>query len=240
MELTQLEDLFVDIGGQFRTSAFDMREKLEAINGFVMDWDGVFNDGSKVQGHSSTFSEVDALGTSLLRFGFFLQRKRLPVTAIITGEENPLAIELARRENFDAIYIGANKKQDALEHLNQQFSLAPEQICYSFDDVLDIPLAESCGLRLAVKRLCNPVFNEYLHRQDLADYISACNGDRHAVREFCELILCLLDKHFEVMKRRAAYDDFFRDYLQQREQIATVVFEYDGATFNKRDPMEYL
>jgi len=240
MDLAHLEDLFVDIGGEFRSSAFDIREKLENNRAFVWDWDGVFNDGRMTHGNSSDFSEVDGLGTSMLRFGHFLKHKSLPTCAIITGAENDLAIEFAQREGFDAIYVGVKDKTLALDHITRNHSVTPEQVAYFFDDVLDVPLAKQVGIRFCVHRHCNPLFNKYLSDHHLADYISGNTGQNHAVREFAELLLCLMNQFEKTLEHRVQYDDYFKDYIERRKQLQTKVFKFEEGSLIEKSPEDYL
>lgn len=221
MDLTHIEDTFIDIGGQFLTSSYDLKERLKNIKAFVFDWDGVFNDGRKGLNNTSDFSEVDSMGTNMLRFGHYLSNQSLPKVAIITGEENPAALKLAKREHFDAIYNKVGNKILALEHFCQEHGLSPNEICFFYDDVLDISVAKEVGIRLGVGRLCNPIFSDYLIENHLVDYISACAGQEHAVREFSELLLCLYGKQHEVLDKRATYIGDYQDYLQQRNQSLT-------------------
>lgn len=240
MDLAHLEDLFVDIGGEFRSSAFDIREKLENNRAFVWDWDGVYNNGRQTLGNSSNFSEVDGLGTSMLRFGHFLKHKSLPATAIITGTSNDLAIEFAVREGFDAVYVGVKDKQQALDHLTEQHSLSAEQLTYFFDDVLDIPIAQKVGIRFAVHRNCNPLFNKYLHDHNLVDYISGNSGEEHAVREFAELLLCLMEQFEKTLEHRVGYDDFFKDFIQKSKKVQTRIFQFENEKLVEKSPEDFL
>lgn len=229
MELTHLEDIFVDIGGQFFTSAFDLREKLIKVKAVVFDWDGVFNDGRKGLDQSSDFSEVDSLGVTLLRFGFFLDSGLQCKTAIISGESNKGCVEWAKREHIHAVYTSFDDKRKALDHFCNAHNLDPSEVIYFFDDVLDVPVAEKVGIRLAVGRLCNPIFLDYLEKHHLADYISSCQGHEHAVREFCELLLCLMEKHFKVIDERASYSASYENFISERNTIEPELCEYqDG------------
>ncbi len=226
MDLTEQEDVFTDIGGQFIRSAFDLREKLQHIKAFVFDWDGVFNDGRKGEGVYSHFTEIDTLGVQMLRFGYFLTHKSLPITGVITGKSNPSAVNWAKRDHLDVVYLKCAQKQKALNDLCENYNLKPEEVCYVYDDILDVAVARQVGLRLAVGRLANPLFIRYLEKNNLADYISSCQGNEHAVREFCELLLLLMDKHFEVIERRADYDQKYQEYYAQRQGVRTLLYEY--------------
>lgn len=232
MALTEIEDMFVDAGGNFYTSAFDLREKLPEIKAFVFDWDGVFNAGFKGMENSSNFSEVDSLGVSMMRFGYFLENKLNAKTAIITGESNPACIKWAKREGVNEVYIQSKEKDKALQHFCDLHDLEPSNVAYFFDDVLDVPVAKIAGMRFGVGRDCNPVFKHYLEKHKLVDYLSGCRGDQHAMREFSELVLCLMKKEFDVIDHRAAYDNFYLDYINARQQTDTRLFEYANGSIH--------
>lgn len=231
MELTEIEDMMVDAGGKFLTSAFDMRQRIKDIRAYVFDWDGVFNDGYGLSEGHSTYSKVDAMGLSLLRFGHFLSRLELPYCAIITGEDNPHCRAFAQKMHWDAVYTDVKDKGKALHHFAREFKLKPEQICYVFDDVLDLPVAREAGLRLAVTRPAMPVFSEYVEKHKLADYFTGSGSSEHAVRECCELLLLLHERHFECIQRRAAFDSYFEDYRQRNAQRAPQSLRYEDGNF---------
>lgn len=233
MELAQLEYHFVDIGGQFLTSSFDMREQMQSIKAFVFDWDGVFNDGRKGSNTNSDFTEVDSMGTNMMRYGYFRSAKQMPKVAVITGENNPSAKKWATREHVDAVYMNAKDKSLALAHFCEKHSLQPKEVAFFYDDILDIPVAEKAGLRFCVGRLANPLFLKYVENHHLADYISAAQGNEHAVREFSELVLALLDQHFEVISSRAKYDGDYDTFIKQRQQNQSQFYLFNGSNFEE-------
>lgn len=228
MELTQLEDAFVDIGGHFLTSSFDLRERMNNIKAIVFDWDGVFNDGHKQKDNSSTYSVVDGLGVNMLRFGYFLAQKQMLHTAVITGEQNPICREWTEGEHFDQLYFKSKDKPLAFQHFCDTHGLKHEEVIYVYDDILDLPVAEKAGIRLAVGRLANPLLLEYIEQNHLADYISSCQGHEHAVREFCELLLAILNQHFTVIKHRSEFSSDFQDFTARKEMLTTQVFDASG------------
>ncbi|MEM9982053.1 MAG: phosphatase, partial [Bacteroidota bacterium] len=144
--------LFEAIGGVFTTPPDHIIDGLKNIKAFLFDWDGVFNTGYKGLTVGSPYAEADAMGTNLLRFTYWLQHGVLPFTAIITGQNNQAAFELAKREHFQAVYYGIKHKVEALQHLQATYQIAPSQIAFSFDDVLDLSAAEVVGLRFLIKR----------------------------------------------------------------------------------------
>ncbi len=105
--MNNIENIFTGLGGIFCRPFAEIESRLSKIKAFIFDWDGVFNDGMKSAVGGSPFSEVDAMGTNMLRFGYFLKNKSMPKVAILTGEENPAAAFLGNRECFHGIYFSS-------------------------------------------------------------------------------------------------------------------------------------
>ncbi|UHG92451.1 phosphatase [Spirosoma oryzicola] len=218
--MNDIEKIFTGLGGQFVTPVDALTEKLRAVRAIVFDWDGVFNDGVKTGSGSSSFSEVDSMGTNLLRFGFWQhQNGQLPVVAIITGVINELADALVRREHFHACYSQAKNKVEVLAHLLDQHKLQPHEVAFFFDDALDLSVAEVAGVRIMVHRKANPLFTRYVVQNGYADYITGSESGHFAVREGCELMLGLLGQFDSVMLERLRYRPVYDRYYQQRQAI---------------------
>lgn len=218
--MTDTEQIFTELGGQFVTSADTLTEKLKAIRAVVFDWDGVFNDGTKTGSGSSSFSEVDSMGTNLLRFGFWLHHGgQLPVVGIITGVTNVMADELVRRERFHACYSQAKNKVEVLAHFLEQHNLQPNQVAFFFDDALDLSVAEVAGVRIMIRRRANPLFLNYAIKNGYVDYVTGNQSGHFAVREGCELMLGLLRQFDTVMSERLRYYPVYDQYYQQRQAI---------------------
>ena len=192
------------------------------MRAYLFDWDGVFNDGVKMAQGGSPFSEVDAMGTNMLRFGHWLRWGSLPVVGIITGEENPSAHYLAQREHFQDIYFKSNNKLVAFDHFIKANKLLAGEVAFVYDDVLDLGVAEKCGLRVLVKHQSNPLFQNYSVKNGIVDYITS-SGD-HAVREVCELLLGVHQNYDEAIDRRSHFDETYRRYLNERNQIQTQAY----------------
>jgi 3-deoxy-D-manno-octulosonate 8-phosphate phosphatase (KDO 8-P phosphatase) len=218
MDLADLEAHFVDIGGQFLKSSFTIQGQLENIKALVFDWDGVFNDGSKGANANSNFSDVDSLGVAMLRYAYFRATGRHLKVAVITGEANPSAQAWAKRDKIDALYSNCKNKEQALEHFCQEIKISPKEVACFYDDLLDLPMAAKAGLRFAVGRLANPIFLKFVEENHLADYISASQGNEHAVREFSELIIALLGQQEATFKSRMAFDNSYRQFSEQRNR----------------------
>jgi 3-deoxy-D-manno-octulosonate 8-phosphate phosphatase (KDO 8-P phosphatase) len=218
---------FLATGGRLLVSPSELRGRLQRVRAFLYDWDGVFNSGVKGAGSTSGFSEADAMGTNLLRFGLWMRDDQLPFTGILTGQNNPGAVELARRERFQVIYRGFLDKLRALRHLRDEFGIRPDQVCFLFDDVLDLGAAGECGLRILVCNGAAPLLADRTARGGLCDYTTGREGGCHAVRETAELLLGFGGLYDEVLGERSRHSDRYRRYLSERNRSETIVLTAD-------------
>lgn len=222
--MTELENLYSVLGGRFITPIQEIEAKLANIKAFVFDWDGVFNNGQKNATGGSSFSEVDSMGTNLLRFSWFLKNGALPYTAILSGEHNETAFYFSKREGFTSSYFKVPHKREALNAICEKENLKPEEIAYFFDDVLDIPIAEVCGIRVLVNQKANPLFINYCKKNNLVDYLTASAGGQLAVREATELLIGLYGNFDEVITGRKDNTAIYRDYIERRKAVQTDFF----------------
>jgi 3-deoxy-D-manno-octulosonate 8-phosphate phosphatase (KDO 8-P phosphatase) len=207
--------------GEFLLNPKSFRRRVKDIKAFVFDWDGVFNDGYKTESGSSSFSEIDSLGTNLLRFSHYLNKGSLPLTAIISGENNKAAAAFVQREHFHALYSGIKNKTEALQHFCRANNISPAEVAFVFDDVLDLSVAAACGLRLMVVRAANPLFNRYVGKEKLADYFTSCSGAGYAVREVCELFMHVYGNYDRIVSHRIRFSKEYQTYLEQRNHVKT-------------------
>lgn len=222
--MSHLTQTFTEIGGRFITPEAEIIEKLKQVKAFVFDWDGVFTDGGKDYKLDSFFSEVDSMGTNLLRFSYYLNNKQIPTTAIISGEKNSAAFTFIDRERFHYSFSKFANKLEATKHLCALHNLKPNQICFVFDDVLDLSLAEICGVRIYIPRKANPLMNEYVIKNKLADYTTGATSGEHAVREAAELLIALNGNFDETITNRKNFSTDYSDYLALRRATNPVYF----------------
>lgn len=225
--LREVAGRFYARGAEFLSPPEEMAQVHAGIRAYVWDWDGVFNNGYKGGEAGSPFGEPDSMGLNLLRFAYWLRHDRLPYVAVITGEPNPAALALARREHLHAVYFKMKDKREALAHLTYHNKLTNEQVAYTFDDVLDLSLAAEAGLGLLVRRAASPLLEQYVRTHNLADYVTAHEGGQHAVREVCELLMGLDDVFDGVVTERAAFSPRYQAYLYERNQQATHFYTRD-------------
>ena len=153
--MKDVEGIFVNIGGDFTSAPIVIQEKLQKAKAIIFDWDGVFNSGQKSENSPSGFSEGDAMGINMLRFSFFLKYGFVPPIFIVTGEKNPTAIKLAKREHFEGVFFNLKNKIEVLPFLKDRFEVRSEECIFVFDDILDLSLAKVPSICPVVMRLWN-------------------------------------------------------------------------------------
>ena len=225
MSVKQVEQLFTDAGGVFSTPIDDLTVKLQSVTAFIFDWDGVFNDGRKGTMSSSGFTETDSMGVNLLRFSYWKEKGALPFCAIITGEENPDARKYAEREHLHALYQKVKNKEAILSRLHDEHKLDAENIAYIYDDVLDLAIANKCGVRICVRTNASLLLREYIAKNSLCDYRTAGSGGMNGVREACELLIGLRGNYDEILQERIAYSEVYQKYFVERQKVETSISE---------------
>lgn len=213
-------------GAEFQVPFTAISEKLSRVKAFVFDWDGVFNDGVKQANGSSSFNEVDSMGVNLLRYSAYLKNRELPFAGVISGEKNETAFFFAHRECFHGSYSKFKDKKSAFEHFCSEHRLGPEQVCFFFDDVLDLSVALSAGLRIFIPRKASQRLTQYVKQHRLADYITGCESGEFPVREGCEMLICANGNYDEAVGSRMRYDDSYRKYIALRNQVQTRFYTF--------------
>jgi len=219
--LTDIAAAFAALGGVFVAPVERLAERAAACRGLVLDWDGVFNAGVKDSNGESPFSEADSMGLNLLRFAMWRAHGRLPITAIITGEENPAVRRFATREHLDVVYTGVRNKVAALERLCATHGVEPERLAAVFDDVNDLGVAARCGVRLLVRRDSSPLLREHAVRRGIVDYVTGAPSGANAVREAAELMLGLTGSFDAAAALRASWDPEYVRYFEARQAVET-------------------
>jgi 3-deoxy-D-manno-octulosonate 8-phosphate phosphatase (KDO 8-P phosphatase) len=218
-----IEQEFVKLGGIFLTPAKQISSSLAKTKTFIFDWDGVFNDGRKSNNSDSNFSEIDSMGLNLLRFDYWLRKKRFPLVFIITGMNNQSAIEFSKREHFDGIFLNVKNKREAFESVCTNSKISTRETAFIFDDILDLEVAKLSRLSFFVGRKSNPLLTEYIKQNRICNYISGFSGEDHAVREICELVIGLSGDYNRALELRIQFNGEYKEYLDKRNSIITKI-----------------
>lgn len=154
-------------------------EKLKKIVLAIFDIDGVFTDGKLYLSNSGeemrSFHLHDGLGIKLLL-------KQGIEVAVITAKQSETVKLRCQSLGIQHIYQGYERKEPAYQELLQTLQLSSEVVCYTGDDLPDLPLIKCSGVGIAVAN-AQAVLKEY------ADYVTHKAGGEGAVREVCDLIL---------------------------------------------------
>lgn len=226
--------MFEGLGGKFCTPVEDLVKRILRIRAFVFDWDGVFHAGRKGEGQYGLFSEADAMGLNLLRYGCWRRYGQVPFMAIITGQSDKTALLFAERERFHAVYTGVLNKKDALDHTCESWGVMSQQAACFFDDVNDLAMARHCGLRVQVRRSASPLFMDFAARRGEVDYITGHSADEYAIREFSELFLGISGVFPEVVESRIAFDAEYQTYWRARSSIETSYYSWKEGRMYRR------
>jgi 3-deoxy-D-manno-octulosonate 8-phosphate phosphatase (KDO 8-P phosphatase) len=177
-----------------QSSQADLTARCAAIELLAVDVDGVLTDGLIVmndQGlESKHFHVRDGLGYSL----WHRAGKR---SAILSGRTAEVVERRAAELKVHYLGQGLAEKGPAFEQLLIRFGLAPHQVCYVGDDLIDLPVLNSAGLAAAPADAVAEV-RESVH------LVTAARGGQGAVREVVELIL----------KSQGVWHELCRSYLE--------------------------
>ena len=98
-----------------------------------------------------------------------------------------------------------------------------EEVAFFFDDVLDLPVAERCGLRVLLGHRATHQFQRTTEARGAADVIIPFAGGHHGLREACELLISLWGNWEEVVDHRARFSETYQRYLAERQAVQALV-----------------
>ncbi|MCS7077250.1 MAG: phosphatase [Bacteroidia bacterium] len=202
-----------------------LAQRLQYVQALLLDWDGVFNDGIKSVHQYSGFSETDAMGLNMLRYGLWKRNQEMPFFYIISGEDNPTAWQFVQREHFTGLYIKIKDKRKAVEEIAQRHNIEHQYIACIYDDINDLSMASICGLRFLVGRESNPLFVQYAIKNGFCDYVTKHSGDKNAIREICELMLGGLNLYDVVITERMLMHETYIRYFTERNSIKPMLYQ---------------
>jgi 3-deoxy-D-manno-octulosonate 8-phosphate phosphatase (KDO 8-P phosphatase) len=104
--------------------------------------------------------------------------------AIISGRRARCVERRGGELGITHVIQGASEKLPAFHSLLASLQLDPAQAAYMGDDVVDLPVLESCGFALSVP-------DAPINVKRAAHYVTRRRGGDGAVREACELLIRL-------------------------------------------------
>ena len=145
----------------------------------VADVDGVLTDGRMVLSERGDelkfFHTRDGVAVTLARLAGLK-------TALVTGEQSPIAKARGDKLGIDVVVLGARRKADAFENVCAQLGVTPHAAAYVGDDLLDVPALQVAGLAVAVADAAPEV-------KAIADLVTKTRGGHGVLRECVERIL---------------------------------------------------
>ena len=160
------------------------KEKLNKINTFIFDIDGVFTDGTIVvdsQGNESRcFNTKDGIAVKLAtELGYNV--------GIITGANNLGIKARLNRLGVVNVYINSSDKVKDLKDYCSKNNIDLNKTMYMGDDLPDFQIMQSVGLPTCPDNAANEIKN-------LSDYISPKKGGEGCVRDVIEQTLKIQGK----------------------------------------------
>lgn len=154
-------------------------QRAAAVKLLVLDIDGVLTDGRVIYdelGRETKFFDIkDGSGLT------YLMRAGLDV-CLVSGRKSAVNRIRAKELGIKEIHEDAKIKLPVLQEIMTRRNLAPEQVAYMGDDLIDLPCMRAVGLALAPADAVREVKAQ-------AHWVAPKPGGRGAVRLACELIL---------------------------------------------------
>jgi 3-deoxy-D-manno-octulosonate 8-phosphate phosphatase (KDO 8-P phosphatase) len=75
-----------------------------------------------------------------------------------------------------------------------------------------------------INRKANPLFKNYVIKNDLADYVTGHDSGDFAVREACELLMGITGNFDQIMYERTKFSANYQEYINLRQTLPTAFF----------------
>ena len=150
--------------------------KLEEIELFVFDYDGVFTDGIVL-----LMEDGSNVRTANTRDGFSVQwavKQGLNV-AIITGGKEKAVEDRMRLLGVEEVQMGCHDKLQSLKDLCSKLNISLDKVLYMGDDMPDYPAMKVVGLPVCPNDACTDIL-------EISNYISPVEGGKGCVRDVLE------------------------------------------------------
>lgn len=160
-------------------TAPDIIERAKKVKVLILDIDGVMTDGHIIYGiygeELKFFDVQDGFGITLLnRAGI--------KSVIVTAKKSRIVKMRARDLKAAKVYHGYHDKLVPFNKILRKFRVAPEEVCFIGDDLIDIPVLKRVGFAVAVPNAVEEV-------KQSSHYTTSRVGGHGAVREICDLLL---------------------------------------------------
>lgn len=161
------------------------KERLNAINTFIFDVDGVFTDGKISIFQGDFIRSIDSKDLFALQYALKNEYKIF----IITGAHSIELEEFFTRVGVTGVHIKSSNKLAVYSKFKEQHGFSDENVLFMGDDLPDYPVMKVVG--------CATCPQDAVHEiKEIAHYQSPKNGGNQAVRDVIEQVLRVQGKWF--------------------------------------------
>ncbi len=155
------------------------KEKLNHINTFIFDVDGVLTDGTV-----TLFPDGEQVRKMSTRDGYAMQYalKKGYRIAIISGGSSKGVQKRFDYLGLTDVHLGCSNKMEVFTELVQTYNLNTEHILYMGDDLPDLEVMKKVGLPTCPQNAATEI-------KQMAEYVSPKNGGDGCVRDVIEQTL---------------------------------------------------
>lgn len=165
-------------------------EHLRGIRLLLTDVDGVLTDGrihfNEAGEETKMFHVHDAAGLAYWH-------RAGGLSGFVSGRLGKMVEKRARDLSVTEVHLGKLDKLPILQDIMDRHGLAPEEVTYVGDDLVDLPVLAAVGFAVTVP-------NARLEVRERVHYVTQTPGGHGAVREVIEILL----------KAQGKWDDLVR------------------------------
>lgn len=163
------------------------KEKLNKIDTFIFDFDGVLTDGTVY-----LLPPKEFIRTMHVRDSFAIQYavKKGYRIAIITGGNSEMVRERMAYLGVQDVFLRASDKLKVYNAYTSEHGVNDEKVLYIGDDLPDYPVLKKVGVAVCPADAVEEV-------KAIVDYVSPRKGGQACVREIIEQVLKLQGKWFD-------------------------------------------
>ncbi len=154
-------------------------ERLQHINTFILDLDGVLTDGTVLVTESG-----EQLRRMSIRDGYAMQlaAKMGYTLMVVSGGNSQTVVPRLQKLGVHEIHIGAKNKVELINELLNKHQKSWNEVLFMGDDIPDIPAMQLAHLACAPADAVPEI-------KSLAHYISPVKGGEGCVRDVIEKVM---------------------------------------------------
>jgi 3-deoxy-D-manno-octulosonate 8-phosphate phosphatase (KDO 8-P phosphatase) len=159
----------------------NFKKRLQSINTFIFDVDGVLTDGSLL-----VMPDGEFLRRMHIKDGYAMQlaiKKGYRIAIISGGHSTGVPVRL-KRLGIEEVHMGVENKLLVYDRLLEKYNISDSEILFMGDDMPDMPLFNRCGVP------CCPL-DAVTEIKEKSIYVSHQMGGHGCVRDVIEQVMKL-------------------------------------------------